>query len=334
MVYLLFGDDDYSLHLELNEIKKSLGEADCLEANTSLLEGQRLTVEQLSSVSSASPFLCQKRLVVVEGLLGRYERRYAGQRNPPRQDSMRREKEEIQAFANYARQVPESTLLVLVDGKINGNNPLLKALSPVAVAKNFAAPKREQLQAWIRRRVEEEGGTITPGAAILLAEMVGDNLWTMANEINKLILFASGRRITESDVKQVAGYTREASVFTMFDAILKRRAALVQRLLRQLLDEGAGPSYILSMMNRQVRMIILAKEFIDLKMPAADIQVKLGLTQDWATRKVLGQARSYSFEQLEKMYGKLLETDIAVKTGKYSDELALDLLVTDLCCGS
>jgi DNA polymerase III delta subunit len=36
-------------------------------------------------------------------------------------------------------------------------------------------------------------------------------------------------------------------------------------------------------------------------------------------------------ERLREVYNKLLETDLAIKTGKYDGELALNLLVADLC---
>ena len=46
----------------------------------------------------------------------------------------------------------------------------------------------------------------------------------------------------------------------------------------------------------------------------------------------LSQARLYDFERVKRAYGKLLETDLAIKTGQYNDKLALELLVTDLAC--
>ncbi|NLL90756.1 MAG: hypothetical protein GX226_06645 [Dehalococcoidales bacterium] len=39
----------------------------------------------------------------------------------------------------------------------------------------------------------------------------------------------------------------------------------------------------------------------------------------------------YSFERLKELYHKLLDTDIAIKTGKYNDELALNILIAEMC---
>ena len=47
--------------------------------------------------------------------------------------------------------------------------------------------------------------------------------------------------------------------------------------------------------------------------------------------KTLNQAKSYDFDRIKQSYNKLLETDIDIKTGKYNDQVALELLVTELC---
>ena len=49
-------------------------------------------------------------------------------------------------------------------------------------------------------------------------------------------------------------------------------------------------------------------------------------------RRKKHQAKLYDFEGVKRAYGKLLETDLAIKTGQYSDKLALELLVTELAC--
>jgi DNA polymerase III delta subunit len=42
------------------------------------------------------------------------------------------------------------------------------------------------------------------------------------------------------------------------------------------------------------------------------------------------QARRFTLQQLEAIYRNLLETDFAIKMGRVSDALALDLLVAGL----
>jgi DNA polymerase III delta subunit len=62
------------------------------------------------------------------------------------------------------------------------------------------------------------------------------------------------------------------------------------------------------------------------------MQERLGLTKSYALDRTLRQARLYDFAGVKGAYDKLLETDLAIKTGKYNDKLALELLVTELAC--
>ena len=62
-----------------------------------------------------------------------------------------------------------------------------------------------------------------------------------------------------------------------------------------------------------------------------EIRNRLGLTHDFALRKTLEQANRYSLERLIDTYNRLLDADLAIKTGRYQAELALDILVNELC---
>jgi DNA polymerase-3 subunit delta len=45
----------------------------------------------------------------------------------------------------------------------------------------------------------------------------------------------------------------------------------------------------------------------------------------------LEQAARYSMPRIKQVYQQLLDTDIAIKTGKYTEELALNILIAELC---
>jgi DNA polymerase III subunit delta len=63
----------------------------------------------------------------------------------------------------------------------------------------------------------------------------------------------------------------------------------------------------------------------------ADIQSKLGITIPFVWQKVQGHAAQHALDRLISIYDKLLETDLAIKTGRYDGELALNILIAELC---
>ncbi len=327
MLYLLYGEDDFSAHQALDEIKKTVGDETALATNTAVLDGSQVSVEEIKRVSETIPFLAEKRLVIINGLLGRFETRHGSGRKKTGGSGRRGE---YQPLAECLANLPVFTSVVLLDGKTDPKNPLFRQLSGQATVKSFPLLRGEYLTSWIQGKVRLAGSSITESAVELLARFVGGNLWVMTSEIEKLALFAAGRRIEEEDVRQVVSYAQEASVFTMVDAILEFRVGTAQRLLQQLLQQGASPAYLLVMVVRQVRIIVRVKELRRQRRSEIEIKNRLGIINDFVYRKALEQSARYSLERLKEVYHRLLEADLSMKTGQYDPELALNILLGEL----
>jgi len=330
LFYILYGKDDFSLQQELEKIKGELGNEEMLAVNTSILDGQQLRLSQLTDACSAVPFLCPCRLVVVKGLLGRFEARSRQERKPARSKAKNKPAmDEWDSLPEYIKQIQPSTILVMIDGELKANNRLMKTLAPQAKIKGFPQFSDRDLSHWIQTRIKEGGGTISPAALKLLVELVGADLWTMSGEIEKLLSYCSGQLITEDHVKQLTSYAREANIFALVDAILEGRGTQAQQLLHRLLGDGASPSYILAMITRQLRLIVVAKD-MGKKKPGTGSSEGQESASDYSLRKAARQARAFSMERIKKAYSRLLEADIGIKTGKYEGDLALEILVVEL----
>jgi DNA polymerase-3 subunit delta len=329
MLYVLYGQDDFSLSQAVGKIKADLGDRETVAANTTNLDGQRLPLGELKNKCDTAPFLCSHRLVIVEGLLGRFDAKQSKLRS--RKGKSGNGLAEWEEFDSYIEHMPETTVLMLVDDEVKGNNPLLKKISSLAEVRTFPLLRGKDLKAWIRQRVKREGGDITPQAVNLLAELIGGDLWAMDGEIQKLLLYDQQRPISEDDVRQLVSCVQEANIFALVDAVAEGRTQLAQRLLHRLYDEGVAPTYILTMITRQFRLIAVATD-LGKGLSRPQIQDRLGLKSSYALDKTLAQAKLYDLERVERAYDKLLETDLAIKTGRYSDRLALELLVAELAC--
>jgi DNA polymerase-3 subunit delta len=329
MLYILYGQDDFSLSQAVGRIKADLGDRETVAANTTNLDGRRLTLGELRSKCDTAPFLCSHRLVTVERLLGRFDAKQSKSRS--RKGKSGNGLAEWEEFDSYIEQMPETTVLMLVDEDVKGNNPLLKRISSLAEVRTFPLLRGKDLKAWIRQRVKADGRDITSEAVNLLAELIGGDLWAMDGEIQKLLLYSQDRPISEDDVRQLVSCIQEANIFALVDAVAEGRAQLAHQLLHRLYDEGVAPTYILTMITRQFRLIAVARD-LGKGLSRAQIQDRLGLKSSYALDKALSQAKRYDFERVKQAYDKLLETDLAIKTGRYSDKLALELLLAELAC--
>lgn len=329
MLYILYGQDDFSLNQAVEKIKAGLGDREMVATSTTNLEGQHLTLGELRNKCNTAPFLSSHRLVIVDGLLGRFEVKQSKPRSGKGKSG--NGLGEWEGLASCIKQMPETTVLMLVDGEVKGQNPLLKKLSPLAEVRTFPLLRGRDLKVWIQQRVRAEGGDITPQAVNLLAELIGGDLWAMNGEIQKLLLYSQERPISEDDVRQLVSHVQEANIFALVDAVAEGRTELAQRILHRLYYEGMAPIYILTMITRQFRLIAQARD-LEPGLSRLQIQDRLGLKSSYSLDKTLSQAKLYDFEGVKRAYDKLLETDLAIKTGKYSDKLALELLVTELVC--
>jgi DNA polymerase-3 subunit delta len=328
LLHVLIGNDDYSLRQALEEIKKSIGDAIALMTNTTVFDGKSVTPEQLRGACEVMPFLAEKRLVIVEGLLERFEPKGRNDRKkaPRRNESS----EKYRTFVEAVKDLPPFTELVLIGGGIKTSNPLLRELTNLGRIRNFKPLNHTQLEQWVGKRVKESDGSISPQALKILVTFVGNDLWAMANEVDKLVLFTGGRRIEEADIKAVVSSAREESVFALVDAVLEFRTGTAQSMLQHLYTQGMAPAQLLVMLSRQVRIILQMKELRAQGKSRADIQSKLGLASDFVLRRAWEQADRYTPGRIRELYHRLLETDIAIKTGRMDGEIALNILVTEL----
>ncbi len=315
-VYIFHGEDELGCREALDSLRQRLGPPEMAALNTTLLDGRSVTVGQIQDACDTVPFLADRRLVIVEGLLSRL--------------TSSRQKE-VQALTAYLDRLPETARLVFVErGTLDEHHPILKKVRqhPYGYIKRFTPPHR--LEGWIVQRVQRKGGTITPQAASALAEAVGPDLQQLDRELEKLVAYAGvGGTIQPEDVEQLVSAAQEANIFAMVDALGRRDGEKAARLLHQLLEEGQHPLALLAMIVRQFRLLIQVKELAGAGARAEAIARRLRL-HPFVARKLYVQAQNFSTAQLERVYRYLLETDLAIKTGEMTDVVALDLLIAGL----
>src|SRR5690349_14637470 len=126
MLHILHGPDSFSRGRAFAQLKQGLDTDGMLASNTNVLEAKSLAYQQLVMVADALPFLAAARLVVVEGLLARFGGRASGRR---RGTSAAALPEEWRALPEYIPRMPPSTTLVLLDGDVPAESPLLTSLA-------------------------------------------------------------------------------------------------------------------------------------------------------------------------------------------------------------
>ncbi len=320
MIYVLHGEDSFSAAEVLGALLDAVGPDDLRESNVSTFEASEFSVDKLGGAAMVMPFLADRRVVVVRGLMGAAEgqrRGRRGQDSPPGAPP---------GLAELLGQLPPTADVVFLEAKLSAGNPVLAAVkglgSELVTVREFPALRRDALAAWIEDRAPKKAASIDRQAVAMLAELVGPNLWAMDSEIEKLSIYCNGRPIGADDVQALVSSAKEANVFQLVDAIMDRRPDAALSAMQTLLDNGAAGPYLLSMVARQARMIAIAQELASQRTPQQEWGARLGTSSDFVVRKTSEQARRFSPDAVRGLYRLLLETDVALKSGA-SEDLAL-----------
>jgi DNA polymerase III subunit delta len=318
MLYLFHGPDEFTRNEKIAALRAELGDPALAELNIAVLEGRDLSLSDIRQHADAMPFLAPKRVVVVKNYL----------------NGLRGKAEEIETLVNYLQDLSPTTDLIFIEDEIlEKRHPVLKAAVALKAAiVDFTGPEKGNLRNWISHRVQEKGAAIEPGAAELLGRLVGPDLRTLNNELEKLILYVNQKRpIQIADVQLLTPYVEESEDFGFANAIGQRNAARAYDQLHKQLEEGKHPMAILGSIATQVRGLLEVKDMAERGFSAIQIAEAKGWKSDYAAKMRLREANNFSMARLEEILDLLLQIDLSIKTGRIDSLLALDMLVARLC---
>ena len=326
MIHILFGGDELSVSEAASLMKELVGTQELWDVNITTFAGPEVTFGELAATCDTVPFLAERRLVLVTGLLGMFElqprRRSAG-------GGSRRSLGEWEALTAYLPNVPDTTELVFVDGQLSRSNPLMAAIGPLAKVQTFPLPTGVGLVRWIQDRAAVHDALIDSPAARALAENVGPNTWAIDSELQKLSLFRYGESIRKQDVDEMVADVREASIFAAVDAVIEGRPGQAIRLVGRLMDSGRTLPSLLAMLARQVRLLLLAKDLRAQGVAEPQMGGRLSLS-GYPLRKTLDQEKRFTHEQLAYIHESLVQLDLSAKTLPIDERVALETLIAEL----
>ena len=328
--HVVYGDT-FLVAEEVRRIREQSGAADLMDSNRHRVTAAQARPEEVLATCNSMPFLDVMRLVELEGALATQEGSGGGGR--PRGRRQASAQGGWTALADAVPQLPDTTLLIVIDGEVSQNNSLLRSLAEHCSVHRQSTPTGTALNQWIKNCAESKRASITPPAIQAMAEMVGGDLWTIDRELEKLSLFATGREITDADVRELVPHAQEANIFAAVDAMVDGQPGQALRLLMQLMNDGQEPLYIIAMIERQLRLLALARDLSDRGVRQPELGRRMGTNSDFVVRKTLGQARRMTMQDISRKYLRVLESDLAIKQGRLEPAVSLQLLAADLATG-
>lgn len=324
VIYLLDGEDEYAIAEIITQLSSKLGDPTTAEMNTTRLDGTSTSLDQFEAAARSMPFLAPRRLVILTRPTARLTTK-------PQRDR----------FLDLLTKLPSTAAVVLVepgsltrerdrkDGKTNWLVAWATQAGPRVFYRHCDLPTGEAMTRWIQGRARSEGGTITSQAAAALASLVGDDPRLANQEIVKLLTYVNYTRPVEADdVEALTPLSARVGDFALLNALRTHDQSQVQSLLQRMLaEEDAIP--IFQSIVSQFRDLLLTREVLDDHGREEDVS-RLVKMHPYRARLAVEQARRYTLPELEAIYRRLLDLDVAIKTGQMPGDLALETLVLEL----
>ncbi len=284
-MYLILGSDEVAKTALAAEFLE-LVEPDLRPFNVDRLYGGETTAAAVVDAARTLPMMVPRRVV----LLVHAERLL----NPKREsDATERD---LQALEAYVKAPVNTSCLLLVAETVDKRRALTKHLVSNSVVVECAGPSDSvQAAKWVRDRVTQEGMTIDPRVARLVADRAGPDLARLRADVERLVLYAwESRTITESDVREIIGAATSQDEWGVTRAIERGSAGDALRELGLMMDNGGVPYMILGQLAWFVRT----------KVPAPKVT-----------------------SAVEAVF----RTDLAIKTSAGDPRALLERLVVELC---
>ena len=313
--YLLFGDEDYLIERVIKMLERLLIAPGCQDTDLYSLDcaGNAPDSEKLYEWIATPPFLSSRRLVVLKNTA------LFSTKSP---DTPTR----LEEYTNLFRKIPEFSCLVLWEDKVDRRKKVMyEAAISAGVVSEIDRRSADELSRWAAQTLSRNGVKIRVDAIGSLVDRTDGSMRVMENEVQKIILSAQNRGITElslEDIDEMCIPDIRGSVFQMTDAIGAKNTERALRVLDTLISMKEPIPRIRFMLSRHIRQLICAKELGSPDRVIATLKVV-----PFVARNLVNQSRSFSMSELLELYEACAASDLSVKTGKLEDRLSLEMLL-------
>lgn len=371
--YLIYGDEEYLAKDALDKIINLVLAGESRDLNLFHMDGQNEDVDRICESILTPPLIPGKKVVVVKNL--RFFRSKPSPSNLTGKvvensgdnsfEDVGQSREDAKALVDaLTGGLPEGNCLILTaDSSIDKRKKLFKTISDIGIVLGFSRVKGEKRQKNLLRDtakefLDEKGKKLTAEAFLALERKTGFNLREFRGALEKLITYIGDRSLVEKeDVEDVIGRTKEDSIFDLTSALTEKNAEKALLTLKDLLDQGVHHLRILTMITREIRLLLHAKIFMksgrlvsfspemdynrfqnivypDIREWISQTDKKdggLAGQHPYVIYNALKNSGRFSYEELVEHFGALVDADLAFKTTGKNPRLLLERLLIDIC---
>jgi DNA polymerase III subunit delta len=320
-VYLLFGKESFLINETKQLLLDRILKEDEKDFNLSIYDLEETPIEVALEDAETFPFLGEKKVLFLQ--------------NPTFLTAEKiKEKVEhnLSRLEAYLKQPAPYSVLVLSAPyeKLDERKKITKELKRTAVTVEAKALNEQELKDWIRTRASYNKIEIAPDAVEQIITLVGNNLFMVTSEIDKLALYVTDTRMIDVDiVEKLVAKSLEQNIFALIDKVMDRKLDGALRIYYDLLKQNEEPIKILAVLAGHFRLIYQVKELARRGYGQMQIAGQLK-ANPYRVKLILKQIQKFKDEELAWIMKQLAEADYQMKTGKMDKSLLLEMFFLKL----
>ena len=229
----------------------------------------------------------------------------------------------------YLNNPSPTTVMIFIADDLDKRKKSSKVLLDNCTVVEFSPLKDAEAKAWAKSRLKELKVSADDQVLSELIRLIGTDVQTLANELEKLASAAAGtNRITLDHVDELIGRSRELSNFELADHLMAGNRKKALETLHRLLEDGAEPVMLVGLIAGNYHRLALGKHllarggreevFRNISLPPFKRDSYISTLQRSTAAKI---ARGIQLTAA---------TDLAIKTSQATPRLQLEMLVCEL----
>ena len=230
-------------------------------------------------------------------------------------------------LAAYLGELPETTYFIFMEEEVDKRGKMYKQVKKFGSVVEFKRQTDAVLMQWILGKLKKENKRITRPVMELFLDKTGTDMELITQELEKLLCYTMEKDVIEAaDVEAICANQINGKIFDMVDAIGRKEQKKALDLYYDLLMLKEPAMRILYLVTRHFQILMQLRDMTGKGFDNKQMAAKAGVPE-FAVRKYLGQAKSFSLAQLEEIVRASVQTDENIKTGQMADQLAVELLI-------
>jgi DNA polymerase-3 subunit delta len=311
MIFFLYGPDSFRIQKKIEELVAYYQKIYKNTLSIKKFPSEELNFEEFQNWLENAPIFAKKTFLILRGVFSNKEFKADFIKN----------KDKILSSKNI--------ILISEEKEISEKDQLFQFLKANAKCYFFDILRGEKLKNWIKKRAEELGLIFSPQVLDFFIFYLGNDLWQIENELQKLKSYKGSGNVEEADLRELLPQTFEVTVFDIVEAVAKKDKKRMAILISKFLKRGGDPIFLISFLVAYFRNLLSIKDLLEKNYSYFSIQERVKLNPLWF-RKLFFQSKNFSFLDLQKIYKKILKLDFEVKNGKVTPLGAIEVLLTEV----